>query len=146
MSLFPNLIIKGLRPKRYTVSYPTELRHVGDHIRKTRLERGLTSEKVAEILGVSIGTISQWEVQKRIPQIYTFPAIIKFLGYNPMYIDDTSLLSKVENYRRVHGLTYKKLAKLCSIGHETIQKIVAGNMDKHPKVVHKILNVIEPSD
>ena len=143
MSLFPNLTISGLRIKHYSVPYPTELKCVGDHIRKIRLDRGLKLEDLAKIVGVSTGTVSHWEYQKRMPQIYTFPAIIKFLGYDPLFIDSDTILAKIENYRRTHGLTYKKLARLASIGNEVIREIVKGNHEKYPQALQKVLNIID---
>ena len=82
---------------------------------------------MAKIVGVSTGTVSHWEYQKRMPQIYTFPAIIKFLGYDPLYIDEDTIVAKIENYRRANGLTYKKLARLAGIGNEVIREIVRDN-------------------
>jgi len=77
------------------------------------------------------------------PQIFTFPAIITFLGYDPLYIDEDTIVAKIENYRRLKGLTYKKLARLAYIGNEVIREIVRGNHDDYPAALQKILNVID---
>lgn len=59
---------------------------LGDHIKKRRLDRGLTQKKVAEELGVATMTVLNWESNATTPQIHNGPMIILFLGYNPFPI------------------------------------------------------------
>jgi len=50
---------------------------------------------------------------------------------------------KIENYRRMKGLMYKKLARMASIGNEVIRKIVERKDKKHKKAVPNILRIID---
>ena len=63
--------------------YPKQLRTVGDHLRKKRLELGLLQKQVAEQLGVDETTIYKWENHRSAPVIRVLPKIIQFLGYVP---------------------------------------------------------------
>ena len=56
---------------------------VGDHIRRKRLELELTQKEVANQLKVVSWAILNWEKGHTEPPISAFPAIIKFLGYDP---------------------------------------------------------------
>ena len=56
---FCHLAFEGERP--LPNGYPTDLRTIGDHIRKPRLDLGLLQKDVAAIIGVSVCTITNWE-------------------------------------------------------------------------------------
>ena len=66
----------------------------------------------------------------------------KFLGYDALYIYEDPIVAKIENYRRVHGLTYKKLARLAGIGNAVIREIVRGKHENFPKGLQKVFKVI----
>jgi hypothetical protein len=48
-------------PKPLAVSYPIELTRIGDHIRRRRLDLGLSPREVAVKLGVDPSTVENWE-------------------------------------------------------------------------------------
>src|SRR5258706_15899357 len=50
-----------------TTRYPTTLRHVGDHLRRRRLELGLLQTEVASQLGVDRCTYALWEILRTRP-------------------------------------------------------------------------------
>ena len=50
--------------------------------KKHRLIAGLTQEQVAENLGVSQGTVCQWETGRTMPRISLLPFIAKLYGCN----------------------------------------------------------------
>jgi len=64
-------------------AYPRELRTLGDHLRKRRLDLGLLQRDVAEQLHVHQMTITNWETGRTSPQLRFVPRILSFLGYNP---------------------------------------------------------------
>ena len=53
---------------------------IRDHIRKKRLDLGLTQIEVAEIIGVKESTVWNWEHGTE-PELRHIPKIIEFLGY-----------------------------------------------------------------
>jgi DNA-binding XRE family transcriptional regulator len=63
--------------------YPTELRTIGDHIRKRRLDLGLLQREVALRIGVDKTTVYNWEAGRATPSLRGLPAVIWFLGYDP---------------------------------------------------------------
>ena len=62
------------------VRIPTELRTIGDHIRRKRLTLKLTQDQVGEKLGVTGASIYNWESDDSKPSVLYIPAIIEFLG------------------------------------------------------------------
>ncbi|MBI5188936.1 MAG: helix-turn-helix transcriptional regulator [Nitrospirae bacterium] len=55
---------------------------MGEHIRKKRLDLGLTQLEVAKIIGVKESTVWNWE-HGREPELKHMPKIIEFLGFVP---------------------------------------------------------------
>ena len=74
------------------------------------MDLGLFQRQVAEHIGISEDTIYRWESNESIPQVQFIPAIIKFLDYDPLSPPD-SPRQRLVFYRRMHGLTQRKLAK-----------------------------------
>jgi DNA-binding XRE family transcriptional regulator len=66
------------------IRVPTELNTVGDHIRRKRLDLKMLQREVAEQLGVCEPSLFNWEANTVSPGIECMPAIIRFLGYNPL--------------------------------------------------------------
>ncbi|MCH8217916.1 MAG: helix-turn-helix transcriptional regulator [Planctomycetes bacterium] len=56
---------------------------IGDHLRKKRLDLGL-SQPEATRLGVSDCTLRNWEKNHYSPKTKYLPKIIQFLGYTPL--------------------------------------------------------------
>jgi predicted transcriptional regulator len=53
--------IRLIGPKPVSQAYPNQLKKIGDHIRKRRLDLGLTQKQVAEMIGVTESSIYHWE-------------------------------------------------------------------------------------
>jgi len=64
-------------------AYPMELKTLGDHLRKVRLDRGLSQMDVARMLKVTENTITGWELNRNQPTARLDKAIIAFLEYIP---------------------------------------------------------------
>jgi DNA-binding XRE family transcriptional regulator len=71
-------------PKSQSEQYPKAINSLGDHIRSRRLDLKLLQRQVAEQVGVNGATITIWERDASAPVIRFMPAIIKFLGYDPI--------------------------------------------------------------
>ncbi len=118
---FHRLSFSGLLPKQK--GYSTELKTVGDHIRRKRMDEELTLSEVGGIIGVNNNTLTSWSLHDVYPMIRHFPGIIKYLGYAPLFFDDGSLSSQMEHYRRVNGLSYKKLSKLIGCDEARLKRL-----------------------
>src|SRR5262245_4545307 len=56
-----------LRAKRTDPRLPRQLKTLGDHIRKKRIELGLLQREVADLLGVDSQSVNAWERNYREP-------------------------------------------------------------------------------
>ena len=63
---------------------PDQLNTVGDHLLRRRLVLKLLQKEVAEQIGVDKSSIGNWELNRTAPAFEYMPAIIRFLGYNPI--------------------------------------------------------------
>lgn len=61
--------------------YPKELKTLGNHLRKKRLDLGLSQKETAVRLGVSVNTLHNWENSRTSPQPRFVSRIHDFLGY-----------------------------------------------------------------
>ena len=94
---------------------------IGEHIRKTRIEKSMLQSEVSKIIGVSIESITNWENNNSQPQIRYYPKIVAFLGYAIFnnQLDET-LSKRIKAYRITHGLSHKKLGIVLSVNASTI--------------------------
>lgn len=83
---FCHLKLTASRP--LPAAYPRELKALGDHIRKRRLDFGLLQREVAQALGVTEATIKKWENSRSYPALRFVPRIVEFLGYDLCLPDD----------------------------------------------------------
>ena len=98
--------------KHLSRAYPHELKTLGDHLRKKRLDLELLQEDVAKILGTNKASIVNWETNLRSPHIGYVSRIIDFIGYVPFEsISDMSLDEKITTCRKIKGITQGQLAK-----------------------------------
>jgi site-specific DNA recombinase len=65
---------------------PEQLHTLGDHLRRRRLTLKLPQEQAAKQLGVGRASLQHWEQDRQKPGAASLPAIVKFLGYNPLLI------------------------------------------------------------
>ncbi len=86
------------------VRIPTELNTVGDHIRRKRLGLKMLQREVAERIGVGETSVFKREANTVSPEIRYIPAIIRFLGYNPLPEADT-LGGRLVRHRTSLGMT-----------------------------------------
>lgn len=87
------------------------MRTWGDYIKTRRLDLKLTKRQLSLKLNVSDITIYLWENNRVKPSLARIPKIIEFLGRDPFEKKTENLGEKIREYRRVHGLTQKKLAE-----------------------------------
>ena len=112
--------------KPSSLAYPAELNTLGDHIRKRRLDLGLTQCEVAEKLGVTESTVWNWEASHSSPQLRFIPRIIAFLGYSPYDTESGTFSKRIIACRRVMGLTQKELARRLDIDPSTLGRWETG--------------------
>jgi len=121
---FARSIPKSKRPSVFI--YPHKLETIGDHIKKKRLEEGLTRRELAEKLGTTFYAVRGWELEQKTPNVKLMPKIVGFLGYKPWDDLSESFEGKVQLYCKLNGLTKKDLADQVGVHPETVYKWLNG--------------------
>jgi len=78
---FPKYSLALPRPILPPKGYPVVIANIGDHIRKRRLELGLTQIEAAAQIGVTESTVWNWEHGTE-PELIHMPKIIEFFSYD----------------------------------------------------------------
>jgi transcriptional regulator with XRE-family HTH domain len=99
---------------------PDFLRTWRDYIKTRRLDLKLTKRQLSLKLNVSDVTIYLWEKNRVKPSLAQIPKIIQFLGCDPFEKKTENLGERIREYRRVHGLTQKKLAEQLGVDQTTL--------------------------
>jgi len=98
---------------------PRELKTLGDHLRKVRLDRGLWQEHVAAELGVAVGTLLNWERNHTRVQTRFMPKVLAFLGYDPRE-ESGQLGDRIRALRERQGLSQGALARKLGLNVSTV--------------------------
>jgi len=106
--------------------YPQELKTLGDHLRKRRLDLKLSQVEVASRLGVHACTVTYWENNRTTPDVAYLPGIAKFLGSPPWTTACRTLPERIVRQRERLGLSQKRLAHKLGMSPDTIADWEAG--------------------
>lgn len=137
---FCHVTLRGQRP--YPLGYPKSYITIGDHIRKGRIDLRLFQREVAERLGVDEATIYLWESNRVKPSLSAMPKIVKLLGYMPYEAPAKRFGAKIQYFRRVHGLSQKKLACLLKIDQSSIGNWERGEKRPIKRNMEKLLSFL----
>src|SRR5262249_62294784 len=119
--------------KRTDPRLPRQLRTLGDHIRKKRIELGLLQREVADLLGADPQSVNAWERNYRQPVLHRLPGISAFLGYDLENVsDDAPLGLRIVSKRRRLGLSQKALAQSLGIDEGSVRKWERGESERRP--------------
>lgn len=119
---------------------PTEL---AKHIRRRRQNLRLYQRQLAEIIDVTESTIYNWERGVE-PELRFIPAIIRFLGYNPLPMppaDDP--LEQLRHYKTTNGMDFYRLGKAMSKDHEQLADWLSGRHKPFRKSLDKIRDFLK---
>ena len=95
------------------------MKTLGDHLRKRRLDLGLLQKDLAKQLGVDTASIGNWESNEVQPMVHCLPAILTFLGHNPLP-EAADLIGKMKRLRSTLGFSQEQLAQKLGIDESTI--------------------------
>jgi transcriptional regulator with XRE-family HTH domain len=101
------------------IRIPSEPQTVGDHIRRERLSLKLLQKDVAEQIGVDKTSVFNWEGNYASPDLRYMPAIIQFLGYNPLPAAD-GWGARLVRQRTTMGLSQRQSANLLGVDAGTL--------------------------
>ena len=115
--------LKCRKPK----DYPENPKTLGEHIKKRRLELGLTQKQAANALGVNGWTILNWETGQHHPSIRSVPAILSFLGYDA-FVAPTTVGERLLQTRRKYGWSTGEAARQLGVDRTTWQDWERGEL------------------
>jgi len=85
------------------------------------MDRGLLQRDVARVVGVDKWTVLNWERGKTQPVVRYYPAIIAFLGYNPLPAAGETFPERLKAARRAQGMSWKRLAAYLGVWETTVR-------------------------
>jgi transcriptional regulator with XRE-family HTH domain len=122
--------------------YPKEINTLGDHICTRRLDLRLLQKEVADQIGVDETTITAWERNTTTPAVRFIPAIIKFLGYDPLP-PASSFSERLTTARRAQGLSLRKMAVALGVDPGTLLDWEAGKHQPTGRSIELIGKVLQ---
>lgn len=127
----PNQLERVVPPQEYIcapVRIPVKPETVGDHLRLRRLKLKLQAKQLAKRLGVNPQVISNWESNNNQPELRYMPAIIEFLGFNPLP-PPTNWAERLVLGRKALGLTQKAFARKLDVDPSTLARWERGERE-----------------
>jgi len=103
------------------VCYPKEIKTLGDHIRKKRLDLKLFQKDLAILLHTDTDTITNWEKNRCQPGFIYYPAIMDFLSYCPWEHLQT-WAERLDRYRIHQGLSQAQFASQLGVDPGTLAR------------------------
>ena len=121
------------KPVGYT-RYPAT---IGQHIRRTRIDQGLSRAELAARLSVHPETIRFWETGRTKPAVRLYPWVLAFLGYD---LEGTALTigAAVLRRRRQLGLSQRELARMLRIAPSTVWRVESRRFGPDRRTLRKL--------
>jgi len=138
---YPNFRWK-LAARRDIEGYPSSLEHIGHHILKRRLDLGIQQKEAATRLGTNPWTLRNWETGRRQIAVRFYPAIIAFLGFNPLP-RPTTQAGQVAYSRLTRGWSRKRLATIAGVDEATVRRIEADVQHVAGRPLRLVLRFLE---
>ncbi len=83
-----------------------------------------------------------WENNRVKPSLRLIPKIIEFLGYDPYEAVAENLADNIKAYRRLRGLSQKKLAELLGVDQTTLAGWERGEHRQTKRLMAKVSSLI----
>lgn len=131
------MVLTALRPN----DIPTELKTLGDHLKKRRLLLQQFQKEVSLHLGVNEWTYGNWENDRAEPTVRMFPKILSFLEYYP-FAEPQTLGERILKYRRYNGISVKRLALEIGVDEQTLsrwERGIAPHLKEHLILIENML-------
>ena len=122
-----------------------QLKTLGDHLLRRRLTLKLLQREVADQFGADKASIHNWETDLTKPSLEYMPAIIRFLGYNPLPAS-TKWSDRLTNYRRALGISQKEAARRIGVDPSTLARWERAEREPAGNFAARALRVVELSE
>lgn len=117
--------------------YPDTPKTLGEHLRKRRLDLHQTQEQAALHFGISVTAYIYWEASRIVPKINKWPAIVRFLGFNPSP-SPTNFGQAVTAHRRSLGLDKLHFARRIGVDAKSVHHWESGRTKPAKKLHAKL--------
>jgi len=134
---FTSLRLAGRRPRELPRGYPVSPGTLGEHLRRRRLDLGLTQRILADRWGVRSETIAAWELGRTKPGIRQVGRIVAFLEGDPV-AHSATLSGWLLAIRRRLGLTQADLAARLGQDEKQVCRWERGQRTPHSAIVGRI--------
>lgn len=94
-------------------------RTLGEHLKRARQIQGLRQKDAAALLGVGDFTYMTWEKDQKQPFPRYYPAIVAFVGYDPLP-EPVTKGERLKRERLLRGLTSAQMATELGIDQGTL--------------------------
>ena len=128
--------------KPTTYGYPAAPQTLGEHVRKRRMDLGLSQQQLADRLGVNRGSVENWEYDNTVPHLRVLPKVIDFLGFDPR-TPGVTIGERLKHKREQLGLRCEEIAEVFGVNPGTIHLWEAGRQTPSPDnqdVIERFLN------
>jgi transcriptional regulator with XRE-family HTH domain len=122
---------------------PEELNSIGDHLLRRRLVLRLLQRQAAEQIGVEQTSIGNWEANRSKPGLAYMPAIIRFLGYNPLP-PAKGWAARLVQSRTVLGLSQNEAAEHMGVDPGTLARWERGEREPTGLFAVRALRFVTP--
>ncbi|MBI4664388.1 MAG: helix-turn-helix transcriptional regulator [Verrucomicrobia bacterium] len=106
---FSHLALRCRKPRNdkylWFETPPDQPSHIGEHIKKRRLELKLKAAEVQRLFGIDKGTLADWEHGKHTPSKRMQSRIVRFLGYDPFESYESASHPLLQRQETQHGAT-----------------------------------------
>ena len=124
---------------------PEQLNTLGDHLLRRRLTLKLLQRQVAEQLGVDKTSIYNWETNRTKPGLEYMPAIIRFVGYNPLPPAD-GWPDRLVRCRTVLGISQKESSRRMGVDASTLARWERGEREPTGPFATRVLRFLGASE
>ena len=116
---------------------------LGDHIRRRRIDLKMLQREVGQHIGVHCLSMTNWELNRTTPELKHIPAIIAFLGYDPLP-RPTTLAERLVQHRRSRGWSQKRLAAELDVDPTTLARWERGERSPIAEHGQRVERLIGP--
>ena len=121
--------------------YPEAPSTLGEHVRRVRMDRGIEQKALARELGVTAGTLANWELRSTEPEVRHLPAVLHFLGFDPRP-EGVTLADRVRRQREGLGLSQRALADRLQVDPTTVSDVERGTGPRSRRVRRAFENFV----
>jgi DNA-binding transcriptional regulator YiaG len=100
---------------------------------------------VAEQIGVNTTSVFKWEANTAAPEVRFMPAIIRFLGCNPLPEANT-LAQQLVRHRTTLGMSQKEAALMFGVDTGTLARWERGEREPAGKLYARVLCALEKDE